>query len=42
MGGDVSGYLVPDNLKESYGTPLSLHVYIRYYGRAGARMNHIH
>jgi hypothetical protein len=42
VGGDVSGYLVPDNLKESYGTPLSLHVYIRYYGRAGARMNHIH
>ena len=42
LGGDVSGYIVPDNLKESYGSPVSLHVFLRYYGRAGARMDHIH
>ena len=41
-GGDVTGYLVPANLEESYGSPLSLHVYVRYYGRAGARLDHIH
>ena len=42
IGGDATGYLVPANLSESYGSPLSLHVYIRYYGRAGARMDHVH
>ena len=41
-GGDITGYLVPDNLSESYGSPLSLHVFLRYYGRAGARLDHIH
>jgi hypothetical protein len=41
-GGDVTGYLVPDNLSESYGSPWSFHVYLRYYGRAGARIDHVH
>ena len=42
LGGDITGYLVPDNLKESYGSPLSFHVFLRYYGRAGARLDHVH
>ncbi|HEX6161888.1 MAG TPA: hypothetical protein VFZ31_00885 [Vicinamibacterales bacterium] len=42
IGGDVTGYIVPDNLKESYGSPLSFHVFLRYYGRAGARIDHLH
>ena len=36
IGGDVTGYLVPDNLEESYGSPWSFHVFLRYHGRAGA------
>jgi hypothetical protein len=42
VGGDVTGYLVPDNLEESYGAPVSFHIFIRYSGRAGARMDHVH
>lgn len=42
IGGDVTGYLVPDNLKESYGSPLSFHVFLRLNGNAGARMTHRH
>ena len=32
VGGDATGYLVPDNLSESYGSPLSVHVFLRYRG----------
>ena len=32
VGGDVTGYLVPDNLSESYGSPVSFHIYLRYRG----------
>lgn len=42
LGGDVTGYVVPDNLKESYGSPLSFHVFARLSGRAGARLSHRH
>ena len=42
IGGDVTGYRVPDNLKESYGSPWSFHVFVRYHGRAGARLDHVH
>ena len=42
LGGDITGYLVPANLKESYGSPWSFHVFIRYRGRVGARIDHIH
>jgi len=42
VGGDVTGYLVPDNLKESYGSPLSFHVFARLSGRAGAPTTHRH
>jgi hypothetical protein len=36
VGGDITGYIVPDNLKESYGAPVSFHVFVRYRGKAGA------
>ena len=29
-GADVTGYAVPANLKESYGSPLSFHLFLRY------------
>ena len=32
IGGDVTGYLVPDNLSEAYGSPVSFHVFLRYRG----------
>ena len=44
VGGDVTGYLVPDNLREAYGAPVSFHVFLRYRGgptgRAG--VTHVH
>jgi hypothetical protein len=42
IGGDITGYLVPDNLKESYGSPLSFHVFARLSATAGARLTHRH
>ena len=42
IGGDVTGYRVPANLSDSYGSPWSFHAFIRYRGRAGARMDHLH
>jgi hypothetical protein len=42
IGGDITGYLVPDNLEESYGSPWSFHAFLRYHGRFGARMDHVH
>jgi hypothetical protein len=42
IGGDVTGYRVPDNLSESYGSPVSFHVFLRYRGRAGAPLHHNH
>lgn len=36
VGGDVTGYVVPKNLSESYGTPWSFHMFVRYRGKAGA------
>jgi hypothetical protein len=32
----VTGYVVADNLKESYGRPWSFHAFVRYRGMAGA------
>lgn len=40
IGGDITGYLVPDNLSESYGSPASFHLFVRYRGRAGAVHGH--
>jgi hypothetical protein len=42
IGGDVTGYRVPSNLSDSYGSPWSFHAFIRYTGRAGARLDHVH
>jgi hypothetical protein len=42
IGGDITGYLVPENLEEPYGSPVSFHVFLRYNVRAGARMIHSH
>ena len=40
IGGDITAYGVPANLRESYGAPLSFHVFLRY--RAPARRAEIH
>jgi hypothetical protein len=40
IGGDVTGYLVPENLSESYGHPLSFHVFVRYRGHVGRVHSH--
>jgi hypothetical protein len=44
VGGDLTGYLVPDNLREAYGRPVSVHVFLRYRpGHAGrAAVTHVH
>lgn len=44
VGGDVTGYLVPDNLREAYGSPVSFHVFIRYRGAPdrNASVTHVH
>ena len=44
IGGDVTGYLVPDNLSEAYGSPASFHVFVRYrHGEAGGTgVTHVH
>jgi hypothetical protein len=41
FGGDATGYVVADNLQDSYGSPWSFHVFVRYRAKpAGA--THIH
>ena len=35
VGGDVTGYLVPDNSARAYGAPVSFHVFLRYRPRPG-------
>jgi hypothetical protein len=42
IGGDITGYIVPENLQESYGSPLSFHAFLHYQGRAGAHRQHRH
>jgi hypothetical protein len=42
LGADVTTYRVPANLQESYGRPLSMHVFVRYYGRFGSGAAHRH
>jgi hypothetical protein len=36
VGGDVTGYTVPANLKDGYGTPSSFHLFFRYAPRASS------
>jgi hypothetical protein len=40
IGGDVTGYSVPANLKDSYGRPLSVHVFLRYRPASAAHSMH--
>jgi hypothetical protein len=40
IGGDITGYLVAENLQESYGSPVSFHFFLRYRGRAGVTGHH--
>jgi len=40
IGGDITGYLVPGNLDESYGSPLSFHVFLRLAVSGGTRLSH--
>jgi hypothetical protein len=42
VGADVTGYGVPENLQESYGSPSSYHLFVHYSlrGFAGAAMSH--
>ena len=41
IGGDVTVYYVPPNLRENYGNPASFHVFLRYRPRApGAHVHH--
>jgi hypothetical protein len=44
VGGDITGYLVPDNLREAYGSPVSFHVFLRYRGTRDRRagVTHVH
>jgi hypothetical protein len=42
IGGDITGYIVPANLQESYGSPLSFHGFLHYQGKAGAHLQHRH
>ncbi len=44
LGADVTGYSVPANLSEAYGSPVSWHAFVRYRGRTGtsAMTHHQH
>ena len=44
LGADVTGYHVPPNLQDAYGSPVSFHAFVRYRGRAGtpAMTHHQH
>jgi hypothetical protein len=36
VGADLTGFRVPANLRAAYGDPSSVHLFIRYRGRAGS------
>jgi hypothetical protein len=44
IGGDVTGYLVPDNLRDAYGSPVSFHIFLRYRPGRGDHpgVTHVH
>jgi len=42
IGGDITAYGVPANLRDSYGAPLSYHVFLRYRGGTRPRAPHVH
>ena len=42
IGGDITGYVVPPNLKDSYGSPVSFHAFVRYRLRSASEAGHVH
>lgn len=40
LGGDITAYGVPSNLREGYGSPLSFHLFLRYRAPAGKKHTH--
>ncbi|MGH9385039.1 MAG: hypothetical protein ACRD2N_12210 [Vicinamibacterales bacterium] len=42
VGGDVTGYVAADNLQDSYGSPWSFHLFVRYRARPSASPAHVH
>ena len=42
IGGDLTGYSVPPNLKDAYGSPVSFHAYVRYRGKTPGALMHVH
>jgi hypothetical protein len=42
IGGDITVYGVPANLRDSYGSPLSFHVFLRYRAGPRPRGTHVH
>jgi hypothetical protein len=43
IGGDVTGYMVPPNLEDSYGHPWSFHVFVRVRpAKSAAATSHVH
>jgi hypothetical protein len=42
LGGDVTMYYVPQNLKASYGAPVSLHLFLRYRFTSAAMLSGMH
>ena len=42
VGGDVTGYAAASNLQDSYGSPWSFHVFVRYKARPAGAMIHVH
>jgi hypothetical protein len=42
IGGDLTAYAVPDNLREGYGSPLSFHLFLRYRAPSVSRQGQVH
>jgi hypothetical protein len=42
VGGDVTGYVAADNLQDSYGSPWSFHVFVRYRAKPAGAITHVH
>jgi hypothetical protein len=42
VGGDVTGYVVPSNLREPYGSPMSFHGFMRYRLPGQQEASHVH
>jgi hypothetical protein len=42
IGADITGYSVPRNLRAAYGSPVSVHVFLRYRARPLTRSGEVH